>query len=67
MVVPIGQEGTREDQQHRRYGARLLLEAETLAADEGYDKVAIMAGIGVRPYYQRLGYFRSGPYMIKDI
>jgi len=26
-----------------------------------------MTGIGVRPYYKKLGYFRKGPYMVKDL
>lgn len=67
MVVPIGREGTGEELQHRRYGTRLLSAAERLAADAGYGKIAIMAGIGVRPYYHRLGYEREGPYMVKDL
>lgn len=67
MVVPIGQEGNGEKQQHRRYGARLLSQAEGLARDAGYRRVVIMAGIGVRPYYKKLGYIRDGPYMVKDL
>jgi elongator complex protein 3 len=67
MVVPIGQEGSGEERQHKRYGARLLAQAESIAADAGYAHLAIMAGIGVRPYYRRLGYSRNGPYMIKDL
>ncbi|MDD1723700.1 MAG: tRNA uridine(34) 5-carboxymethylaminomethyl modification radical SAM/GNAT enzyme Elp3 [Methanospirillum sp.] len=67
MVVPIGQEGKGEELQHRRYGTKLLSEAEHLAAEAGYAKVAIMAGIGVRPYYHRLGYEREGPYMVRDL
>ncbi|MGV8110202.1 tRNA uridine(34) 5-carboxymethylaminomethyl modification radical SAM/GNAT enzyme Elp3 [Methanospirillum sp.] len=67
MVVPIGQEGSGEDLQHRRYGTKLLSEAEERAASAGYRHLAIMAGIGVRPYYKKLGYFRKGPYMVKDL
>ena len=67
MVVPIGREGKGDEVQHRRYGMRLLSEAENLALNAGYRRIAIMAGIGVRPYYRRLGYERSGPYMVKDL
>jgi elongator complex protein 3 len=67
MVVPIGKTGIGEDHQHRKYGSELLYEAENQAKEEGYSRVAIMAGIGVRPYYRRLGYERAGPYMVKDI
>lgn len=66
-VVPIGQSGSGKDRQHRRFGTELLTEAEQQAADAGYSRMAIMAGIGVRPYYRRLGYERSGPYMIRDL
>ena len=67
MVVPIGREGRGEELQHRRYGTNLLTEAEEEAREAGYSRVAIMAGIGVRPYYRRLGYERAGPYMVKDV
>ncbi|HWQ66706.1 MAG TPA: tRNA uridine(34) 5-carboxymethylaminomethyl modification radical SAM/GNAT enzyme Elp3 [Methanospirillum sp.] len=67
MVVPLGKSGEGEDHQHRKLGKELLAEAERQAADEGFSRVAIMAGIGVRPYYRRLGYERSGPYMIRDL
>ncbi len=67
QVVPIGKTGTGSHQQHRRYGSELLVEAERQAIEAGYTRVAIMAGIGVRPYYRRLGYERVGPYMIRDL
>lgn len=67
MVVPLGQTGTSSDRQHRRFGSELLAEAERQAQEDGYPRMAIMAGIGVRPYYRRLGYVRSGPYMIRDL
>jgi elongator complex protein 3 len=67
MVVPIGREGKGDELQHRHFGTRLLSKAEEIASDKGYRNVAIMAGIGVRPYYRRLGYERSGPYMVKDL
>ncbi len=66
-VVPLGRMGSGEDRQHRRFGTELLTEAEQQAADAGFSRMAIMAGIGVRPYYRRLGYERSGPYMIRDL
>jgi elongator complex protein 3 len=53
--------------QHRGYGARLLRKAEEIAGDEGYQKIAVMSGIGVREYYERFGYMREGPFMVKTI
>jgi len=53
--------------QHRGYGARLLRKAEELAADAGYRKIAVMSGLGVRAYYERFGYEREGPFMLKRL
>jgi histone acetyltransferase (RNA polymerase elongator complex component) len=44
-----------------------IARAEEIALDEGLPRLAIMSGIGVRPYYRRMGYERRGPYMIKDL
>ncbi len=51
--------------QHRGYGARLLKQAEEIAVDNEYRKIAVMSGIGVREYYARVGYMREGPFMVK--
>ena len=66
--VPVGMDAAeKEEWQHRNYGRMLLARAEEIAAGAGFDKLAVMSGIGVRPYYQRQGYFRRGPYMIKEL
>ena len=67
MLVPLGEKGAGEERQHRSYGKHLLARAEEMAKEAGYEKVAIMAGIGVRPYYHRQGYVRRGPYMVKEL
>jgi len=61
--------GKRKEQswQHRGYGARLLQNAEEIAADDGYRKMAVMSGLGVRDYYARFGYTREGPFMVKRL
>ena len=53
--------------QHTGFGERLLKEAENMALDKNYDKVAIISGIGSRNYYRKFGYEKVGPYMIKNI
>ncbi|PSP36956.1 tRNA uridine(34) 5-carboxymethylaminomethyl modification radical SAM/GNAT enzyme Elp3 [Halobacteriales archaeon QH_2_66_30] len=56
------------EHQHQGYGRRLLAEAERLAADAGYPKLAVLSGIGVREYYrEKLGYRQDGPYVSKRI
>jgi len=66
-VVPIGGAATGEEWQHRRYGNLLLSRAEAIAAGSGYRRLAILSGIGVRPYYRKQGYQREGAYMIKSL
>jgi elongator complex protein 3 len=66
-MVPLGRNGEDDDYQHRNYGTVLLAHAEGIARDAGYPRVAIMSGIGVRPYYRKHGYVRTGPYMIKEL
>ncbi len=53
--------------QHHGLGKALLTRAEEIAADAGRDKLVIISGVGVRPYYAKLGYVRDGPYMSKKI
>lgn len=66
-IVPLGVSPEPAQRQHRKYGRDLLTQAEEIAAGEGYQRIAVMSGIGVRPYYRRHGYERRGPYMIKEL
>lgn len=52
--------------QHQGYGTLLMEEAERIARDEhGSVKLAVIAGVGTRHYYRKLGYELDGPYMSK--
>lgn len=62
-VVPLGSSPAHDQRQHRKFGRMLLSLAEETALGEGYREIAVMSGIGVRPYYRRHGYERRGPYM----
>jgi len=64
-VVPVNERAEGDEWQHRGYGRRLLRKAEEIALEHGAEKVAILSGISVRPYYRKLGYRRDGPYMSK--
>ncbi len=66
-VVPLSEKGSGSRWQHRNFGDRLLKIAEDISKDNGYESVAVMSGIGVRPYYNKRGYERRGPYMVKEI
>jgi elongator complex protein 3 len=62
-----GEAGTTEGQaafQHRGFGRRLMAQAESMAAEAGYDRLAVISGIGAREYYrEKLGYVQDGPYV----
>jgi len=53
--------------QHRGYGKKLMMEAEVVAREDGFKCMAVIAGVGVREYYAKLGYRLQGEYMIKDL
>jgi len=66
-IVPLGKHAEDEEYQHRNHGKVLLARAEESARDAGFQRLAIMSGIGVRPYYRSQGYERRGPYMEKEL
>jgi elongator complex protein 3 len=66
-LVPVGKDAESEEWQHRNFGKMLIARAEEITSDAGFRRLAIMSGIGVRPYYRRQGYERNGPYMIKEL
>jgi ELP3 family radical SAM enzyme/protein acetyltransferase len=56
-----------ESMQHKGYGKKLVFEAEKIALQNGYKKMAIISGTGVRNYYKKLGYELHETYMIKPL
>jgi elongator complex protein 3 len=66
-LVPVGMDAGSEEWQHRSHGMTLLAKAEEITRGAGFRRLAIMSGIGVRPYYRRQGYERNGPYMIREL
>jgi len=57
-----------EGSQHRGFGKLLMANAEKIAKAAGWDKVAVIAGIGTREYYKnKCGYRLEGTYMVKDL
>jgi len=54
--------------QHQGLGQQLVQEAERLAQKTfGFNRVAVIAGVGVREYYRRMGYRLEETYMVKDL
>lgn len=56
-----------EGPQHFGLGKLLLKRAELIAKENGFGKMAIIAGIGVRGYYKKQGYHLDGSYMTKSL
>jgi len=56
-----------ESMQHKGYGKKLVFEAERIALENGYKKIAIISGTGVRNYYKKIGYQLKDTYMIKNL
>ena len=51
--------------QHSGFGKRLMKKAEEIAFSQGYKKIVVISGIGVKNYYRKLGYYSEGTYMVK--
>ena len=61
-------ERVEEAVQHRGLGTQLLRAAERIAREEfGLRRMAVIAGVGVREYYRRLGYALHETYMVKTL
>jgi elongator complex protein 3 len=53
--------------QHFGIGKELLSIGEYITSRAGFEKMAIISGIGVRDYYRKRGYELCGSYMMKKI
>ena len=42
-------------------------EAEKIAKKQGYKRISVISGVGVRDYYRKLGYSLKDSYMIKAL
>ena len=65
-----GKSGDTPVAQHLGIGQQLLQAAENLAKYDGYERLAVISGVGVQNYYKRFGYQLApgeGEFMIKDI
>jgi elongator complex protein 3 len=53
--------------QHLWFGKKLIAESERLALKAGYKKMAVIAWVGVRAYYEKRWYRVEGEYMVKEL
>ena len=60
-------EGIQSNTQHLGFGRQLMNEAERLSKKANFKKIAVIAAIGTRAYYKKLGYNLEGTYMTKSL
>jgi elongator complex protein 3 len=65
QALNLGDKGN--EGQHIGMGKKLMAEAEKISRENGYKRLAVISGVGVREYYRKLGYSLEGPYMIKKL
>ena len=59
---------TPEAYQHRGYGKKLVYEAERICFEQyGKKRLFVLSGVGVKPYYRKLGFVDDGVYLSKRI
>jgi ELP3 family radical SAM enzyme/protein acetyltransferase len=64
----LGVGGVTVGSQHRGFGKKLVAVAESISADHGYKKIAVIAGVGTREYYKnKCGFTKGYTYMLKDL
>ena len=57
-ALNLGEKG--EISQHKGLGRELLRKAEEIVVKEGRKKIKVISGVGVREYYEKLGYGLDG-------
>lgn len=65
-MIPVGEKSS--SVQHRGLGKKLIKEAERITKQEfKLPKIAVIAGVGTRDYYRKLGYRLEKTYMVKKL
>jgi elongator complex protein 3 len=64
--LPVGRESSGAAQ-HLGLGTNLIERAERIARRQGYRRLAVIAAVGTRRYYQGRGFRRGELYMVKDL
>ena len=63
--LQIGASPDRRQSQHRGIGRQLMNRAEEISSEHGYAELIVISGVGVREYYNKIGYMPKGPYMAR--
>ena len=64
--LPVGTEQTGAAQ-HIGLGSRLIEEAGRIASASGFTRLAVIAAVGTRRYYESRGFYRGEYYLLQDL
>ena len=64
--LPVGSEQSGAAQ-HIGLGSRLIEEACRIASEKGFTRIAVIAAIGTRKYYESRGFYRGDYYLLRDL
>jgi elongator complex protein 3 len=64
--LPVGAEKDGAAQ-HSGLGTQLLEEAEKVAKEHGFNRMAVISAVGTRGYYLNRGFERGDLYLVKNI
>ena len=53
--------------QHKGFWTKLMKIAEKIAKENWYKKLSVISGVGVRWFYEKIGYVLEWTYMVKDL
>nr|CCC92118.1 putative acetyltransferase [Trypanosoma congolense IL3000] len=66
-LIAVSRPNSGNEAQHMGVGTQLMREAERIAVEHNFSKIAVIAGVGVRRYYAKLGYQLQDTYMVKQL
>jgi histone acetyltransferase (RNA polymerase elongator complex component) len=66
-LIAKGLDNVTSKTQHLGIGKFLMYIAECISINKGYNRMSVIAGIGTRNYYRKLGYYLEETYMLKSL
>lgn len=66
-TIAVSNNSVQTSAQHSGFGTRLLQEAEKIAKELNFNKIAVISGVGVREYYRKRGYTDGQYFLFKNI
>jgi histone acetyltransferase (RNA polymerase elongator complex component) len=67
QTIAVSGDSISSSSQHMGFGKRLLKAAEDIAIKNGYKKIAVISGVGVKEYYRKQNYVDGNYFLLKDL